>query len=83
MVDKGLVKEGSQHGLNVYSAQVGKVATLAALSADFARRVLEIDGPLPTQALKSGHSSVLAGADTANARYTAAIMPMVACQKNF
>ncbi|KAG1243279.1 hypothetical protein G6F65_022505 [Rhizopus arrhizus] len=39
--------------------------------------------PLPTQALKSGHSSVLAGADTANARYTAAIMPMVACQKNF
>ncbi|KAG1433031.1 hypothetical protein G6F57_022479 [Rhizopus arrhizus] len=24
--------------------------------------------PLPTQALKSGHSSVLAGADTANAR---------------
>ncbi|KAG0738011.1 hypothetical protein G6F24_017730 [Rhizopus arrhizus] len=50
MVDKGLVNEGSQHGLNVYSAQVGKVATLAALSADFARRVLEIDGPLPTQA---------------------------------
>lgn len=49
MVDKGLVKEGSQHGLNVYSAKVGKVATLAALSADFARRVLEIDGPLPTQ----------------------------------
>lgn len=26
------------------------MATLAALSADFARRVLEIDGPLPTQA---------------------------------
>jgi len=50
MVDKGLVKEGSQHGLNVYSARVGKVATLAALSTDFARRVLEIDGPLPSQA---------------------------------
>lgn len=50
MVEKGLVKESSEHGLNVYRAKVGKVATLAVLSADFARRVLEIDGPLPTQA---------------------------------
>lgn len=50
MVDKGLVKESSEHGLNVYRAKVGKVAILAALSTDFARRVLEIDGPLPTQA---------------------------------
>jgi len=50
MVDKGLVAEGSEHGLNVYRAAVGKVQTLAALSADFARRVLEIDGPLPAQA---------------------------------
>jgi len=50
MIDKGLVEEGSVHGLNVYRARVGKVATLAALSADFARRVLEIDGPLPVQA---------------------------------
>ncbi|MHC6215907.1 BlaI/MecI/CopY family transcriptional regulator [Stenotrophomonas sp. SI-NJAU-1] len=50
MVDKGLVAERAQHGLNIYKAKVGKVATLAALSADFARRVLEIDGPLPSQA---------------------------------
>ena len=50
MIDKGLVAEDSVHGLNVYRAKVGKVATLAALSADFARRVLEIDGPLPVQA---------------------------------
>ena len=50
MVDKGLVAEDSVHGLNVYRAKVGKVATLAALSADFARRVLEIDGPMPVQA---------------------------------
>ncbi len=50
MVDKGLVTETSEHGLNVYRAQVGKVATLAALSADFARRVLELDGALPVQA---------------------------------
>ena len=49
MVDKGLVAEDSVHGLNVYRAKVGKLATLAALSADFARRVLEIDGPLPVQ----------------------------------
>ena len=50
MVDKGLVAEDSVHGLNVYRAKVGKVATLAALSADFTRRVLEINGPLPVQA---------------------------------
>lgn len=50
MVEKGLVSESDSHGLNVYRAAVGKVSTLAALSADFARRVLEIDGPLPAQA---------------------------------
>lgn len=50
MVDKGLVEETVEHGLNMYRARVGKVATLAALSTDFARRVLEIDGALPAQA---------------------------------
>ena len=50
MVEKGLVAESSHHGLNVYRAQVSKVATLAAMSRDFARRVLEIEGPLPVQA---------------------------------
>ena len=50
MVDKGLVAETVEHGLNMYRAKVGKVATLAALSTDFARRVLEIDGALPAQA---------------------------------
>ncbi|MCW6028558.1 putative transcriptional regulator [Stenotrophomonas rhizophila] len=50
MVDKGLVEETVEHGLNMYRAKVGKVATLAALSTDFARRVLEIDGALPAQA---------------------------------
>lgn len=50
MVDKGFVGESSSHGLNVYSAKIGKVATLAALSSDFARRVLEIEGPLSAQA---------------------------------
>lgn len=50
MVEKGLVEEFDSHGLNVYRAAVGKVSTLAALSMDFARRVLEIEGPLPAQA---------------------------------
>ncbi|MBU2050121.1 MAG: BlaI/MecI/CopY family transcriptional regulator [Gammaproteobacteria bacterium] len=50
MVDKGLVEETVEHGLNMYRAKAGKVATLAALSTDFARRVLEIDGALPAQA---------------------------------
>ena len=50
MVAKGLVSETDQHGIHVYRAVVGKVATLAALSADFIQRVLEIDGPLPVQA---------------------------------
>lgn len=50
MCDKGLVSERPKHGLNLYRAAVGKLATLAALSEDFARRVLELDGPLPVQA---------------------------------
>ena len=50
MVDKGLVEETVEHGLNMYRAKVGKVTTLAALSTDFARRVLELDGALPAQA---------------------------------
>lgn len=50
MYEKGLVKARDQHGIQVYRAAVGKVATLAALSRDFASRVLELDGPLPVQA---------------------------------
>jgi predicted transcriptional regulator len=50
MCEKGLVSERPRHGLNLYRAAVGKLATLAALSEDFARRVLELDGPLPVQA---------------------------------
>lgn len=50
MRDKGLISERPKHGLTLYRAAVGKLATLAALSEDFARRVLELDGPLPVQA---------------------------------
>ena len=50
MIAKGLVEEGPEHGLNIYRARVCKVATLAAISAYFVQRVLEIDAPLPAQA---------------------------------
>ncbi|SDY54844.1 Predicted transcriptional regulator [Lysobacter sp. yr284] len=50
MLEKGLVASADHHGLMVFRAAVAKLPTLAALSADFARRVLEIDGPLPVQA---------------------------------
>ena len=47
MIDKGLVTADERHGVKVYCAAVGKVSTLAALTRQFARAVLEIDGPLP------------------------------------
>ena len=55
MRDKALVAELDRHGLHVYKARVGKVAMLAVLADDFARRVLEIDGPLPVQAFADSH----------------------------
>ncbi|MEX3011760.1 BlaI/MecI/CopY family transcriptional regulator [Hoeflea sp. TYP-13] len=48
MIDKGLVAAEDQHGMKVYRAAVEKVSTLAGLTRQFARAVLEIDGPLPT-----------------------------------
>ena len=50
MGEKALVDERSEHGIHVYRAAVSKLRVLAALSDDFARRVLELDGPLPVQA---------------------------------
>lgn len=47
MVDKGLLVAELQGNQNSYSAQVTKVATLAALAQDFASRVLELKQPLP------------------------------------
>lgn len=47
MIDKGLISAHDQHGLRVYRASVSKVSTLAAMTRQFARAVLEIDGPLP------------------------------------
>ena len=47
MVDKGMLTLAMQGNQNSYLAKVEKVATLAALSRDFASRVLELTQPLP------------------------------------
>ena len=50
MVEKGLVHLAPVHGLNTYTAAQSKLETLAALSAAFARDVLDLDTPLPAAA---------------------------------
>ena len=47
MLDKQMVALQVVHGVNVYSARLEKVSTLAAFAHDFGRRVMEIDTPLP------------------------------------
>ena len=47
MTEKGLVTADERHGIKVYRAAVDKISTLAGLTRQFARAVLEIDGPLP------------------------------------
>jgi predicted transcriptional regulator len=47
MLDKGMLSLHTVHGINVYSAQLEKVGTLAAFAHDFGRRVMELDAPLP------------------------------------
>ncbi len=47
MGDKGLVSMEFSGNKKIYFAQVDKVKTLAAFAQDFAKRVFEIDGPLP------------------------------------
>ncbi len=43
MNEKGLLAKGQQDGVNVYSANVGKVALLGRMIRDFSGRVLELD----------------------------------------
>jgi len=50
MVDKGLVKKASAHGLAVFSAADSKVDLIGTLVRDFTERVLEVEGPLPVAA---------------------------------
>lgn len=46
MLEKQMVAQHSAHGVQVYQAQLDKVATLAAFAHDFGRRVMELDSPL-------------------------------------
>jgi predicted transcriptional regulator len=47
MLEKQMVVQEVRHGVNVYSAALEKVATLAAFAHDFGKRVMELDTPLP------------------------------------
>lgn len=47
MLDKQMVSLQNAHGINVYSAVLEKVGTLAAFAHDFGHRVMEMDAPLP------------------------------------
>ena len=47
MIEKGLVSSDERHGIKIYRPAVDKISTLAGLTRQFARAVLEIDGPLP------------------------------------
>lgn len=47
MLDKQMVSQHAQHGVQVYRPALDKVATLAAFANDFGRRVMELDAPLP------------------------------------
>jgi len=51
MVDKGLLSQREQHGLNIYRAKAKKIPTLAGLIQSFASDVLGLDGPLPVSNL--------------------------------
>lgn len=45
--EKGYLKVDKSHGIKVYSPLVSKVSTLASFVNDFAKRVLEVNQPLP------------------------------------
>jgi len=47
MLEKQMVSLQAVHGINVYSARLEKVGTLAAFAHDFGRRVMELEAPLP------------------------------------
>lgn len=47
MGEKGFVAVQAQGNKNIYLATLDKVTTLAGFAQDFARRIFEIDGPLP------------------------------------
>jgi predicted transcriptional regulator len=50
MVDKGLAKKSSSHGLAVFSPGIAKLDLIGHMVREFTKRVLEVDGPLPVSA---------------------------------
>lgn len=63
MVEKGMVTCADKHGVRVYRAGIGKMSTLAALTRQFAKAVLEIDGPMPASSF--GGSRILSAEELA------------------
>ncbi len=57
MVEKGSVRVELVHGLKTFVAATSKLETVASLVNDFARNVLDLDGPLP--AATFAHSKVV------------------------
>ncbi|WP_096087652.1 BlaI/MecI/CopY family transcriptional regulator [Agaribacterium haliotis] len=55
MGEKGLVVISDQGNKKIYRAKVEKLSTLAAYARDFARRVLELEGPIPAALFGSSH----------------------------
>ena len=43
MADKGLISKTPEDGVNIYAPEIGKVALLSRMIADFSKRVLELD----------------------------------------
>ena len=59
MGEKGLVTIKSVGNKNTYATNVSKVATLARFTQDFAKRILELDQPIPASMFTG--SSLLSG----------------------
>ncbi len=55
MGEKQLVFIEAQGNKKIYSAQVEKMITLATIAKDLAKRVFEIDGPLPVAMFADSH----------------------------
>ncbi|MGH1421129.1 MAG: BlaI/MecI/CopY family transcriptional regulator [Hyphomonas sp.] len=47
MEDKGWISRSDVHGMTVFTAELDRTQTLGALVRQFARSVLDMDGPLP------------------------------------
>lgn len=61
MVEKDMISPDEKHGVRIYRAKVEKISTLAALTKQFVRAVLEIDGPLPASSFSG--SKILSDAE--------------------